>query len=76
VIEVISFLRIEVFSKTTDVFCDLFQLMNDPIGKPKPLDNFRLSFLFWRWHFLERDLCPNRFPDRGIGLIDRPKLLK
>ncbi len=59
VIEEVSFLRIEVFAKTTRIIHDAFQLLNNPIRKLKTLNNFRLQFLFWRRHFMKHDLSPN-----------------
>ena len=72
-IDEVAFEGIEIGLKSALVFHDARQLANDPVGEAEPLGDLWLRFLFG-WHFLKRDLCPDRFPDGGIGLIDPPQI--
>ena len=65
--------RIEVGVKAALVLHDALQFADNPVGEPQPLDDFRLRLLFGR-HLLERNLCPDRFPDGGVGLVHRPEV--
>ena len=70
VVDEVPLVRIEVGLEATLVGHVPLQLADDPVGEAQALDYGRLLFFLGR-HLLERDLCPDRFPHRGVGLVDR-----
>jgi hypothetical protein len=68
----IALVRIEVGAKSPLVLHHAPKLADDPVGKTKTLHDL-WTHLLGRGHFLQRDLCPNRLPDRSVGLIYWPQ---
>ena len=73
--DVVTLVGIQVRVKTALVLHDALQFADDPVGEAKPINDTRLRLFLGR-HFLQRNLRPNRFPNRSTRLVHRPQIFQ